>query len=295
MNIRLLFLALILALVPINACADSITILAAGDVTLTHRISSSEDLSFFSPEAEQYIAAADAFFWNCEMSGQSSVYKQNNFIFLSDGRDLHKFAFGNGAASTANNHVFDGYQESALDLMDKLSYANIRHNGLHFKGNYSPLELFLSDGTKLIFIAGSQMSIIGSGPDVVALNYAQILKEIAEARLKLSEAIVVVYSHDGDESQKERQALFARKFADAGADVVLFSHNHLYEDFEVLHNSPRKTFVAWGLGNFIFGGNLAWRTHNDVRLLKIEIDKITGDKRGCWIYGYTSDWKFYLK
>ena len=73
-----------------------------------------------------------------------------------------------------------------------------------------------------------------------------------------------------------------------------FAHSHCYGGFETLGSSPRKTFVAWGLGNFLFGGNRGWRNRNDVRLLSIRLDTVTGGKSACWLYGKTSNWQFSL-
>ena len=141
------------------------------------------------------------------------------------------------------------------------------------------------------------MSQIGSGPRIVTLSYPQLLKTVRALRAREPEAWIILYSHDGNEGfpeASERQRLWADWFAAAGADIILFAHSHCYGGFETLGSSPRKTFVAWGLGNFLFGGNRGWRNRNDVRLLSIRLDTVTGGKSACWLYGKTSNWQFSL-
>ena len=91
-----------------------------------------------------------------------------------------------------------------------------------------------------------------------------------------------------------RDRLWADWFAAAGADSILFAHSHCYSGCETLDSSPRMTFVAWGLGNFLFGGNRGWRSRSDVRLLSIRLDTATGCKSACWLYGKTKNWQFSL-
>ncbi len=140
------------------------------------------------------------------------------------------------------------------------------------------------------------MSQIGSGPRIVTLSYPQLLETVRALRAREPEAWIILYSHDGNEGfpeASERQRLWADWFAAAGADIILFAHSHCYGGFETLGSSPRKTF-AWGLGNFLFGGNRGWRNRNDVRLLSIRLDTVTGGKSACWLYGKTSNWQFSL-
>ena len=147
----------------------------------------------------------------------------------------------------------------------------------------------------IYLLSGSPMSQIGSGPDIVTLNYPMLRERIALLRAGAPEAIIIVYAHDGLEfrdAPTPRQRQWARLFALAGADIVLFSHNHRYGPFQILEDTPRRTFVAWSLGNFIFGGNLQWRRHRDVRLLSLLVDPASGRKEGRWLYGATHDWEF---
>ena len=280
--------------------ARTIEFLAAGDVTLAARIlENPKPLQLFSDTARERIASADFFLWNCETSGSSTVSKANSYLFLATGSLFSEFSFNNGIAITANNHVFDGYQEGATNLIAYLESAQIRHHGLYnIDTGYLPLLLTQPPAPAVYVLAGTPMSQIGSGPNIVTLNYPCLLKEIRQLRESEPDSLIIVYAHDGLEymaGPTPRQRWWAEQFAKAGTDVILFSHNHQYCDAEVLEKTPRKTLVAWSLGNFLFGGNLKWKNHPDVRMLSVQIDTESNKKTAKWIYGYTENWMYSLK
>lgn len=283
---------------PVPAAEGVLEILAAGDVLLGGRMLEAPQAGeLFGPLTRQRLGQADIFLWNCEIAGLSSVSKQNTFVFHADGLLFPQMAFANGAACTANNHVFDGLEEGAANLLTVLEGARIRHNGLHDRGTFAPLSLLPQRDPPVYLLTGSPMSQIGSGPRIVTLSYPQLLETVRALRAREPEAWIILYSHDGDEGfseASERQRLWAGWFAAAGADIILFAHSHCYGGFETLESTPRKTFVAWGLGNFLFGGNRGWRSRNDVRLLSIRLDTVTGQKSACWLYGKTKNWQFSL-
>lgn len=62
---------------------------------------------------------------------------------------------------------------------------------------------------------------------------------------------VIVYAHWGDEYQhapSETQQRYARAFADAGADIIIGSHPHVWQRREQIDD----TIIYYSLGNFIF-------------------------------------------
>ncbi|NCB23226.1 MAG: hypothetical protein EOM56_10395 [Deltaproteobacteria bacterium] len=278
----------------------TLELLAAGDVTLAARIlEEPKPVQLFSDTARKRIASADVFLWNCETSGYSTASKANPYLFHTDGSLFSEFSFKNGVAITANNHVFDGYQEGAQNIISLLDSAQIRHHGLYDAlTGYAPLLATQPPAPAVYILTGSPMSQIGSGPDTVTLNYPCLLEEIRQLRAAEPDSIIIVYAHDGLEYQaapSARQRWWADQFARAGTDVILFSHNHQYCDAEILEKTPRKTLVAWSLGNFMFGGNLKWKNNADVRILSVQIDTESNKKTATWISGYTENWMFSLK
>ena len=291
----LLFIFLFLCCCP--AHAHYLEILAAGDVTLGGGMRDAPMPSLlFAPESRRRIEQADVFLWNCETAGPASLSKENLYIFHADDMFFPQMRFANGAACTANNHVFDGYEEGAMNLLHMLEQNGIAQNGLHLRGHYAPLLLTTPGRQAPVYLlTGSPMSQIGSGPQVVTLNYPLLREWVHSLRQAVPESLIIVYSHDGEEGQIEptrRQRQWANSFAAAGADVLLFAHSHLYGGVEILWDSPRRTLVAWSLGNFLFGGNRRWKNHRDVRLLRIRINLADGNKDAVWLLGHTENWQF---
>ena len=283
---------------PAHSEGAPVEILAAGDVVPTARMAEGNSpMRLFSQQTRRRIEQARIFIWNCETSGLSSRSKPNAHTFHADATFFSQMYFPNGVAVTANNHVFDGYEEGARSLMRILDDTAIRHNGLHVRHEYRPLLTTPWTKPDIYLMTGSPMSQIGGGPRIVTLNYPALREEISGLRARKPSAIIIVYAHDGLEYQDAptpRQKQWARIFARAGADVVLFAHNHRYGEFQILEDTPRRTFVAWSLGNFLFGGNRQWRCHRDVRLLSLRLDPDSGHKEGRWLYGRTRNWEFSL-
>lgn len=278
------------------ARARDLEILAAGDVMLGGGMLDAPIPSLlFAPETRRRIEQADVFLWNCENAGPASLSKGNLYIFHADELFFPQMRFANGAACTANNHVFDGYEEGAANLLHMLEQNGIAQNGLHPRGRYAPLPLAFGSSTPVYLLTGSPMSQIGSGPQLVTLSYPLLREWIRTLRQAVPESLIIVYSHDGVEGQLEptlRQRQWADLFAAAGADVVLFAHSHLYGGVEILWDSPRRTLVAWSLGNFLFGGNRKWKNHRDVRLLRVRVDLTNGNKEAVWLLGHTDNWQY---
>lgn len=276
--------------------AREVEILAAGDIMLGGGMRDAPmPTLLFAQAARRRIEQADVFLWNCENAGPSIHSKANAYIFHADEFFFPEMAFANGAACTANNHIFDGYEEGALNLMEMLHRAGIAHNGLHMRGRYAPLPLAPGAPVPVYLLTGSPMSQIGSGPQVVTLNYPRLVEWIRHVRRSVPTSLIIVYAHDGMEQDPRatpRQRQWAAQFAVAGADVVLFAHSHCYGPVEILWDSPRKTLVAWSLGNFLFGGNRKWKRHPDVRLLSIRVRPETGHKDAVWLLGRTDNWEF---
>ncbi|WP_300788006.1 CapA family protein [uncultured Desulfovibrio sp.] len=291
-----LLLVILLFLCPHPTYGRALEILAAGDVILGGGMRDvPPPSSLIAPEARRRIEQADVFLWNCESAGPSSVSKDNLYVFHADATFFPEMRFANGAACTANNHVFDGYEEGARTLLQLLEQSGIPQNGLHPRGRYAPLPLAPASPVPVYLLTGSPMSQRGSGPQIVTLNYPLLRQWIHALRQAVPESLIIVYSHDGMETQlapTPRQRQWATIFAAAGADVLLFAHSHLYGGVEILQDSPRRTLVAWSLGNFLFGGNRKWKNHRDVRLLRIRINPDDGSKDAVWLLGHTQNWRF---
>lgn len=277
--------------------ATEMEILAAGDTTPGMRMLEQRPENLLSPETRERIAQADVFLWNCETAGTFTKGKNNRFIFRADAGLLADLSLPNSVASTANNHIFDGLAEGAASLLAMLDKAGIRHNGLHEAGAYQALRLSPPDQRPVYLLCGSPMALSGSGPYLLVPDYSLLLQTTIALRREMPHALILLYIHDGEELLYEptsRQQKWADMLAWAGADVLLFAHSHRYGLVEVLEDTPRRTLVAWSLGNFLFGGNRRWRAHRDVRILDLRLNLESGHKSARWLYGYTDNWTFFL-
>lgn len=273
---RLLLSTLVLLL---SAKAFAGPLVLAGDTTLSRHIGP-DQRDFFTPRARAYLDGADLFIWNAEFSGNSGDRKSKRFVFSGPVPDLRPMAFRNGVAMVANNHSLDGNEEGFHDLLRRMDAAQIPVSGVRHPDPARNYITYENNGRRFHIFSASPM--IRDNPHVS--SYSDLLESLE--RLEKREGdLVIVNLHEGIEgttlvsgAQKKRAAELAR----LGADVVSFTHTHTYIDpFHV-----GKTLVVWGLGNFIFGGNSAWRNRNDVRAL--EIDPDTLDWR--WIRGATRNY-----
>jgi len=186
-------------------------ILAAGDVTPAWRmLEEPVTAPLFSLAARQRISQAHVFLWNCEASGPATYSKPNQYLFHADSALLADLAFPNAVAITANNHVFDGYQEGAANLLSILNYLGIRHNGLFYKeSGYKPQLLTQPPLPVVYLLTGSPMSQRGSGPDIFTLAMLFCWKRCAHyvfrslVRISLCMGMMVMNTHQhllGDRS-----------------------------------------------------------------------------------------------
>ncbi|MEL7604117.1 MAG: CapA family protein, partial [Bacillota bacterium] len=92
---------------------------------------------------------------------------------------------------------------------------------------------------------------------------------------------VIVYMHWGKENTHtviRRQRTIAQELADAGANLILGSHPHCTQEFDLLETEHGNVPVIYSLGNFV--SSMAGRAINrDGMILKfvIEKDNVTGE------------------
>jgi len=124
---------------------------------------------------------------------------------------------------------------------------------------YEPLRIKKKD-IPVVLIAGT---IWGSSFGRFAtLSPPEIEKTVSQERRNAPDALVMVYIHGDREYEKKTasQEKWSKRFSDAGANLVLWAHSHVYGPTERIG----ETTVAYGLGNFLFGGNGKWRNRDDV-------------------------------
>jgi poly-gamma-glutamate capsule biosynthesis protein CapA/YwtB (metallophosphatase superfamily) len=108
----------------------------------------------------------------------------------------------------------------------------------------------------------------GTNPSI----FKEMKRDIKNARDKVD--LLVIYLHWGKEGKKVQpfQYINAKKILDFGADVLLSSHTHLFQDIERYMGK----YIFYGLGNFVFDMEGEETKSSAIVKLKIQDKKITG-------------------
>ncbi len=183
-------------------------------------------------------------------NGKKSVY-----LYSDENVGYELAAAGFNILSLANNHSLDYGEDALIQTMEILNRNYISYCGV-WKGNKGLPNapcIIETEGTKVGFLCYSGVSneqfesgakTYGTIPALISV----IAKDTANARKNLD--ILVVYLHFGTEYQpvSAAQRILARKIIDAGADLVIASHTHIFQDIE----KYKDKYIFYGLGNFIF-------------------------------------------
>lgn len=231
--------------------------------------------SFFA-EVKPILSAGDWVFGNLEtpLAGEDLGYSGYPlFNAPPELADALKNA-GFQVLSTANNHSLDRKETGVLRTLE-----NLRARGLVPVGTAaSPEEaetivIETRNGIALAFLAYTYgtngIPLPQDKPYLVSLiDETRMTEQIRKAR-ELGADAVAVSMHFGQEYQSrpnEEQKRLAELLVRAGADIVLGSHPHVlqpYEMIEVMNDAGelRKGVVIYSMGNFISNQDRT-RNHN---------------------------------
>lgn len=163
---------------------------------------------------------------------------------------------GIGLVSLANNHIMDYGKQGLFSTIEALSRAGIRYVGAGRNRREACSPLFLGvAGKRIAFLARSAVIVTAptiageDDPGVAFLDAEECAATIRSCRSRAD--IVILLIHWGLEEYSypsPTQRKLARRFVDAGVDVILGHHPHVLQGFEYYGSA----FVAYSLGNFIF-------------------------------------------
>ena len=250
-------------------------IFVAGDVCPAYNIKPGrEKRPFFSTEADSLIRSYDMAIMNYETATTHPGMRkrEKKFVFFAEPsapRALTMF----GYASVANNHTFDLFEAGYEHTEKALTAAGIRFTGISSGRNkYEPLKTNIR-GTDVFLYAGT---IWGSSMGKYKTPTPADVEKDLRSRIFSPGSLKIVYLHGDLEYEKKTsaQAVWSAKLADAGADAVLWAHSHVYGPVEYSGN----TIVAYGLGNFLFGGNSGWKNRKGILGLELRFER--GKKTG---------------
>ena len=237
----------------------------AGDVMFSDAYLEAYDQSGISAIADdemlKAMQEADLFILNEEfpfsLRGEPMADKQ--FTFRTDPKYVQIFKeLGTDIVTLANNHAMDYGRDAFCDTLETLDKAGIKRIG----GGYNIAE---SAAPAVYTINGLSIAIFGatrvspSADWYAGTEQAGLLQTYDPSRLnaaireaKQSYDYVIVFVHWGiekNETPEEYQRTLAKRYIDAGADLVVGAHPHVLQGFEYYKGVP----IIYSLGNYLFG------------------------------------------
>jgi poly-gamma-glutamate synthesis protein (capsule biosynthesis protein) len=187
---------------------------------------------------------------NLEQNGKKEVYLYDTEK-TADG--LKNAGFN--IVSLANNHILDYGQYGLTQTVKILESRGLNYCGLWTAKQEGPNRpcIMEAGGAKVGFLCYSQVSdkqfAAENGRTGTIPGIRQIIISDIKACRKDAD-IIIVYLHWGREYMPVdgKQKYLAHRLIDAGADMVIGSHTHIFQDIE----KYRGKYIFYGLGNFIF-------------------------------------------
>lgn len=194
-------------------------------------------------------------------SNRGTAHEDKQFTFRIDPKRVNVFQdLGIDIVTLANNHVLDYGKEALTDTFDTLNQANIPYvgagNNLEEAKQRKDFEL---NNKKIGILAASRVYPVpewaaGASAGVFSTyDPAKLVEEIKVADQSCD--VVIVYVHWGierDEYPQDYQRELAKKYIDAGADLIIGAHPHVLQGIEYYNGKP----IIYSLGNFIFGNQI---------------------------------------
>ena len=257
--------------VNLNAAADSMTILFSGDVLLSDHvlnaysraggISGVLDSGYLSAiQSADYFAVNEEFPFSSR--GTQAPDKQYTFRLAPEKVSLFK-EMGIDAVTLANNHALDYGTDALLDTCEILDQAGILHTGAgkDLDTAKQPV-LFEKNGQRVALIGATRVipkadwAATKGHPGMLSsyeVSVEPLLAQIAECHASGDKVVVLIHwGIERDEMPQEYQRALARRYIDAGADLVIGSHPHVLQGIEYYKGKP----IFYSLGNFVFGSSI---------------------------------------
>jgi poly-gamma-glutamate capsule biosynthesis protein CapA/YwtB (metallophosphatase superfamily) len=264
---------------PSPSGAGDITLAFAGDVHFSERTAkllATDPSTAFGPVA-QVLSGADVAMVNLETAvtdGGTPEPKQFHFRAPASAFDAVRAA-GVDVVTIANNHSMDYGRGGLADTLDNAQRAKVPAIGAgrNAAEAYAPWVTTVR-GTRIAYLAFSQIHELeyswaarDDRPGIaMAVEVARAAAAVSAAR-QIAD-VVVVYLHwgfEGNNCPVAEMKTFASAMSAAGANVVLGTHAHLLLGDGWLG----KTYVNYGLGNFLWWRDDAYS--NDTGVLKLTV------------------------
>jgi len=257
-------------------------IVAAGDVSFSGRILSAAAARAGGPldALRAEFREADVGFMNLESPLLDAVSKSTPFASPLDAVN-HIPRARVTVVNAANNHVRDYGPDGLRSTISALRAAGLVVIGVGDTRQAAAEPVFVSgNGLELAWLACARtlQAQDGGGPYFWELDAEELVRAVRSCRPRAD--LVAVSIHAGymylDVPHPDHKRL-AEALSDAGADLVLMHHAHVWQGMEV--RSARR-LIAYNLGNLLFDwreGNVEARAMIDEQregaLVRIDCDR----------------------
>ncbi|HCM92221.1 MAG TPA: capsule biosynthesis protein [Lachnospiraceae bacterium] len=253
------------------ASPDEMTLGFAGDICFHDAYSNMNALrerpggiyDCILPEVMEGIKGVDIFMVNNEFpySNRGTPTADKKYAFRSKPENvniLHEM--GVDIVGLANNHAYDHGPDALIDTIDILNEAKVPFVGAgkNIDEACKP-AYFKINGKTISFTAATQIERVANpdtkeatadSPGVLrtldATRYVKVIEEAAA-----NSDFCVAFVHWGSENTdlvEDSQRSLAKKYAEAGADLIVGAHPHCLQGLDYVEGVP----VIYSLGNFWF-------------------------------------------
>ena len=189
--------------------------------------------------------------------GKAMAGKQYTFRAKPERLNIYH-EMGVDLALLANNHVYDFGKDAFMDMLGHFKEYNIPYIGAGKNLNEATSAYYIVlNGYKIAFLNATRAEkyILTPGATNTSegvfrcYDPARMISEIKKA--KEESDFVIANIHFGKEMShdlEKEQTSSARKYIDAGADMVVGHHAHVLQGVEMYKDKP----IIYNLGNYIF-------------------------------------------
>ncbi len=212
-------------------------------------------------EVRGWLSAADVALMNCEctLSDRGEPTPGKLYTFRGKPENAEIFVeLGVDIVSLANNHAHDYGKDAFLDTLVALDNAGVTQvGGGADLAEAMAYKSFVADGMKIAYVAASNAEKFRLTPGAtedshgILLMYDETSVLAALDKAAREADVVVAYLHWGTENSTKvnrNQQDLRDAFIQHGADVIVGSHPHVLQPWEMVDGVP----VVYSLGNFWF-------------------------------------------
>jgi poly-gamma-glutamate capsule biosynthesis protein CapA/YwtB (metallophosphatase superfamily) len=220
----------------------------------------------FFPKVKPILSQGDWVIANLEtpLAGSEAKYTDYPMFNAPDAvaDDIKNAGFN--IISTANNHALDRGEIGVLNTIKNLQKRNLITLGTYASAeDKAKIRLVEKEGIRMAILSytyGTNGIPLPKNKDylVSLIDEKKILEDVNKAKAQKADIITVIL-HLGTEYQRtanEEQKNLVKKLVLAGADIILGSHPHVVQPYQIFkipqNNGKIKTAVAiYSMGNFI--------------------------------------------